>query len=100
MMNFLACLIGLLWRRLPAATTACAPASCNAARQLGIRPQPSQDVIAYVPLAGWIVVEHVPLWQRGPPGTGTGCASVLGKLLDRDSRAGFQSKRPGRLSSR
>ena len=88
MLNFLAYLIGRWWRRLPALSVVCAPASCSAVRQLGMQPQRSNDVVVFVPLVGWIVVENVPMWQRGPPGTGSGCASVLGKLVDRESAAG------------
>ena len=54
--------------RLPCLKRALAFAECTTARQLELRPRPSSDVVADVPLLGWIVVEYTPHWLRGPPG--------------------------------
>ena len=81
MFQFWASLIGFLLGRWPRAVAVCVPASCCAARRLGMRPQPSGDVIAFVPCWGWIVVEHVPNWQRGPPVAAVGGEPSAGSRI-------------------
>ena len=85
MKNLLVMLIGVVLGRLPRAVAACAPASCSAARQLRMRPRPSNETAVFVPMLGWIVVEHVPMQQRGPPGAHARCASGGWKPQDHGS---------------